>query len=499
MSSERIGPYRIEGSLGSGGMGEVVRAWDERLERPVAIKRLRAEVSNRPRQRERLRREARAAAQLNHPAIVQIYDIIEDGDRDCIVMELVEGRTLATRIAEGTTPIAQAMRLALDMAEGLAAAHSRSLVHRDLKPGNVIETVDGHAKILDFGIAKRDVEPAMTREGAYIGTYNAMAPEQTLRGHVDHRTDLFAFGLLLYELVTGSHPFPAATPVATMVRISIDHHVPACEQQPAVPAALSALIDRLLAKDPAQRPQSAEEVVVELSRLEPGATADGGGSQSIARLIDAFLAEGYPAKAIVMLKQLQRMDPAQSAAESKLASLVQALSARQPTRVEHALNSTAGPPTLDAPTAPTVERLESIPLFSQFSPDELTAVIRGMRLHTFDAGEILFSEGQPGNSLLVLASGSVRVYVRNIGAGNTEVRLLQEGAFFGEISVLSGKPRSATIVTCTACEVLVLERETLDSIAVDHPQILATLREIYAQRHDSVEEMRARIGPRDQP
>ncbi len=499
MERERIGPYRIEGTLGSGGMGEVVRAWDERLERPVAIKRLRAEVSTRPRQRERLRREARAAAQLNHPAIVQIYDIIEDGDRDCIVMELVDGRTFATLIADGIPPLDDAMRLALDVAEGLAAAHSRGLIHRDLKPGNVIETLDGHAKILDFGIAKRDVEPAMTREGAYIGTYNAMAPEQTLRGHIDHRTDLFAFGLLLYELVTGSHPFPAATPVATMVRISIDHHVPAHQQSPTVPVPLSALIDRLLAKDPAQRPQSAEEVVVELNRLRSdGATAPDG-SRSIARLIDAFLAEGYPAKAIVMLKQLQRMDPAQAAAENKLASLVQALSARPPREASHALPSTEAAPTLDAATAETIERLESIPLFSQFSPDELTAVIRGLRLLTHDAGEILFTEGEPGDSLMVLASGTVRVYVRNVGAGNTEVRLLNEGAFFGEISVLSGKPRSATIVTCTACEVLLLDRSTLDDIAEDHPQILTVLREIYAQRHDSDEEMRARIGPRPRP
>lgn len=496
MHRERIGPYRIEGTLGSGGMGEVVRAWDERLERPVAIKRLRAEVSSRPRQRERLRREARAAAQLNHPAIVQIYDIVEDGDRDCIVMELVDGRTFATLIADGIPPLDHAMRLALDVAEGLAAAHGRGLIHRDLKPGNVIETVDGHAKILDFGIAKRDVEPAMTREGAYIGTYNAMAPEQALRGSIDHRTDLFAFGLLLYELVTGTHPFAAATPVATMVRISIDHHRPAHEQAPAVPAPLSALIDRLLAKDPAQRPQSAEEVVVELSRLRSDEATASDGSRSIARLIDAFLAEGYPAKAIVMLKQLQRMDPAQAAAESKLASLVQALSARPaPAR----LPATVAAPTLDVATAETIERLESIPLFSQFAPDELTAVIRGLRLRTHEAGEILFSEGEPGDSLMVLASGTVRVYVRNVGAGNTAVRLLHEGAFFGEISVLSGKPRSATIVTCTACEVLLLDRATLDDIAEDHPQILSILREIYAQRHDSDEEMRARIGPRTRP
>ena len=169
MEPEKIGPYRVEGRIGRGGMGEVLRAWDERLDRPVAIKRLRPGIASTANLRERLRREARAAAQLNHPAIVQIYDVVEGEASDCIVMELVQGMTLAELLKDGAPEIDFTIALAHDIAEGLAKAHGNGLIHRDLKPGNVIITKDGHAKILDFGIAKREnrtaIEPALTREG----------------------------------------------------------------------------------------------------------------------------------------------------------------------------------------------------------------------------------------------------------------------------------------------------------------------------------------------
>src|SRR3954447_17807025 len=150
----RIGAYRIERLLGRGGMGEVYLAYDERLERRVALKRIRADSSSDPRLRQRFRREARAAARLSHPAIVQIHDILEDGSGDCIVLEYVDGRTLSSVLASGPPQPSFALRLAREIAEGLAHAHAQGLLHRDLKTENVIITGDGHAKILDFGLAR---------------------------------------------------------------------------------------------------------------------------------------------------------------------------------------------------------------------------------------------------------------------------------------------------------------------------------------------------------
>ena len=138
-------------------------------------------------------------------------------------------------------------------------------------------------------------------------------------------------------------------------------------------------------------------------------------------------------------------------------------------------------------------------MFSHFPTDELTAVIRGLQLRTYEPGHILFSEGEPGDSLMVLASGRVRVYVRNVTGGNAEVRQLESGAFFGEISLLSGKPRTATIIAASACEVLILDRTATDEIVAKHPQVLDTLRSIYRERQDSDEELEARTGPRTTP
>src|SRR6185436_10144084 len=186
-----IGSYRVEKRLGRGGMGEVFLAWDERLGRRVAIKRVRhgAELD---RQGERLRREARVAARLSHPAVVHVYDLVEDGSGLAIVMEYVEGRTLAQRAGDGLPDPRLAVRLARDVAEGLAAAHAAGLVHRDLKAENVVVTMDGRAKILDFGLAKPvlalEGDESLTAHGAVIGTCHSMSPEQASGGDVDARS-----------------------------------------------------------------------------------------------------------------------------------------------------------------------------------------------------------------------------------------------------------------------------------------------------------------------
>ncbi|MFP5287521.1 MAG: serine/threonine-protein kinase, partial [Thermoanaerobaculia bacterium] len=177
---EYLGAYRLESRLGRGGMGEVFLAWDERLERRVAIKRVRRDVFEASHHRDRFRREAQMAARLSHAAIVQIHDLVTDGSGDAIVMEYVEGVTLAERMAHGLLETAEAVRLAREIAEGLAAAHAAGLIHRDLKAENVVVTPAGHAKILDFGLARPVAveDQRLTGHGAIVGTCYAMSPEQ---------------------------------------------------------------------------------------------------------------------------------------------------------------------------------------------------------------------------------------------------------------------------------------------------------------------------------
>ena len=276
---EKVGPYRIEERLGVGGMGEVFRAFDERLERWVAIKQILPSDTEDARARERLRREARAVASLNHPAIVQIHDIVETERGDWIVMEFVEGRTLQQLAGSGSLDMGQILRLGREIAEGLAEAHAKGIVHRDLKTENVMVTHDGHAKILDFGLAKRlwrhnKTEVSLSVDGSILGTGRAMSPEQVLGDEIDHRSDLFSLGTLLYESITGQRPFAGMSLIMTLAQVCTEKQLPAIEVNPEIPQDLSDLVERLLEKDPGSRPQSAHEVAAQLDRIAGGLPHD---------------------------------------------------------------------------------------------------------------------------------------------------------------------------------------------------------------------------------
>jgi eukaryotic-like serine/threonine-protein kinase len=260
----QLGPYRIEGPLGSGGMGEVYRALDTRLDRKVAIKVSAHEFSG------RFEREARAISALNHPHICTLYDI----GPNYLVMEFVEGETLASRLSKGSPPVDLMLRYGVEIADALAEAHSRGIIHRDLKPGNVMLTKAG-VKVLDFGLAKFTQPDALevkqqeikTGSNVVMGTPVYMAPEQALGRELDERADLFSFGVVLYEMATGTRPFQGDTPTATMDAIL--HQIPAPPSQvnPSIPAGLGQIIERALEKDLDVRYQTASGIRADLKRL----------------------------------------------------------------------------------------------------------------------------------------------------------------------------------------------------------------------------------------
>ena len=271
-----LGPYRLEELLGQGGMGAVYRAVDQRLGRRVAIKHLPPAVAGDQTRRRRFRHEAATLARLSHPAIVQIFDLLEQDDGDWIVMELVEGPTVAELLDRGPLPLPQVLDVGRQVAEGLGEAHDRGILHRDLKAENVMlrrsgRASAGRATILDFGIAKMLAEevadPDLSKPGQVLGTPHVMSPEQVRGLPLDARSDLFSLGILLYEMATGEPPFRGTSKHDTLQRIAARPHRPVIERRPETPASLSALIDRLLEKSPGDRPASAYQVAEELAGI----------------------------------------------------------------------------------------------------------------------------------------------------------------------------------------------------------------------------------------
>jgi serine/threonine protein kinase len=282
----RLGPYEIQSALGAGGMGEVYRARDRRLGRDVAIKVLPAEFSVDPERLVRFDQEARAAAALNHPNILAVHDIGQHNGAPYIVSELLEGETLRQRLSGGPLPVRKAVEYAIQITRGLAAAHDLGIVHRDLKPENIFLTVDGRVKILDFGLAKlteptagsegqnaayvlsaAPTTPFKTQQGLVIGTIGYMSPEQVRGVPADHRSDIFAFGVVLYEMLTGRRAFQRETGVETMTAILKDDPQDLSLAERRIPLALERIIDRCLEKNPAARFRSADDLGFALDAL----------------------------------------------------------------------------------------------------------------------------------------------------------------------------------------------------------------------------------------
>ena len=272
----QLGPYEIVAPIGAGGMGEVYKARDTRLDRTVAIKVLPEHVASDPDLKQRFEREAKTISSLNHPHICTLYDIGSQDGIDFLVMEYLDGETLAQRLTKGALPLDQALTVAIEIADALDKAHRQGIVHRDLKPGNIMLVEQKHVKVMDFGLAKEvpsaagpeaETIGALTEPGIRIGTPGYMAPEQLVGGTIDERSDIFAFGIVLYELLAGVHPFRRSSPSDTMSAILRETPVPVSQYAKDAPSTARVTLDRLLAKEPGERYQTFSDVRIDLGQV----------------------------------------------------------------------------------------------------------------------------------------------------------------------------------------------------------------------------------------
>ena len=279
MIGQTLSHYEILEMLGAGGMGEVYRARDTSLDRDVALKVLPAELADNRERLERLEREAKALAALDHPNIVTVFSVEEADAVHFLTMAYVEGQTLDQLIPPGGLTLERCLGLAVPLADALRAAHERGIVHRDLKPGNVMVDGEDRLRVLDFGLAKLLPEApspemsqlptqAMTQEGVVLGTYPYMSPEQVEGKTADARSDIFSLGVMLYEMATGRRPFQGETPPALISSILKDSPTPVTEERPELPHHLGWVISRCLEKDPERRYQTAKDVRNELEALK---------------------------------------------------------------------------------------------------------------------------------------------------------------------------------------------------------------------------------------
>jgi serine/threonine-protein kinase len=283
------GRYRLEAKLGSGGMSTVYLARDQTLDRPVAVKVMHREMSEQADQLERFRQEARSVAKLSHPNVVSVIDAGEDGGHPYIVFEYVEGETLKQRIArDGALPPQEAIAYAIEVARGLSVAHARNMVHRDIKPQNVLIDAEGRAKLTDFGISRQLEQDGMTATGRVLGTTDYVAPEQAMGRKVDPRSDVYSLGVVLYEMLVGQVPFQAESQVGVAMK-HVNEELPDVQRRrPEVSAAVALVVERATAKDPGQRYQDVGEMTDDLSTaLEVEAARAGSTSGEATTVLDA--------------------------------------------------------------------------------------------------------------------------------------------------------------------------------------------------------------------
>src|SRR6266446_7543318 len=297
----KLGPYEITAPLGAGGMGEVYRARDTRLDRTIAIKILPAQFSSDPVRKQRFEREAKTISSLNHPHVCTLHDVGSQDGVDYLVMECVEGETLAKRLEKGALPLEQGLKYGAEIADGLDKAHRSGVVHRDLKPGNIMLTATG-AKLLDFGLAKEVVPLAsgatitaaaqsspVTEEGTIIGTFQYMSPEQVEGKELDGRSDIFSLGAVLYEMVTGQRAFEGKSQLSVASAILEKEPAPISSLKPLTPSTLERIIKKCLAKVPDERWQSASDLASQLKWIAEAGLPTSSAAAAIGRGLNSLL------------------------------------------------------------------------------------------------------------------------------------------------------------------------------------------------------------------
>jgi Tol biopolymer transport system component/tRNA A-37 threonylcarbamoyl transferase component Bud32 len=299
-TGKRLGPYEIVAPIGAGGMGEVYKAKDTRLDRTVAVKVLPQHLSSSPEVRQRFEREAKTISQFSHSHICALYDVGREGETEYLVMEFLEGETLADRLVKGPIPIDQTLRIGIEILAALDAAHKSGIVHRDLKPGNVMLTKAG-VKLLDFGLAKLAAAPVtevseatslptalqqsqpLTTRGTILGTFQYMAPEQLEGGEAGPRSDIFSFGCVLYEMLTGQKAFSGKSQASLIGSIMNTDPAPISSIQPMIPASLDRIVKGCLAKEPEHRWSTAHDVMLQLQWIAEGGSLAGVAAPVVAR------------------------------------------------------------------------------------------------------------------------------------------------------------------------------------------------------------------------
>ncbi len=309
MDGRVVSHYRITDRLDGGGMGVIYAAEDTHLKRTVVLKFLAPELTRDREARDRFMQEAEAASALDHPNICTIYDVDTAADGQLfIAMVYYDGETLKTRLARGPLAVADALEIAAHVACGLEKAHQAGIVHRDIKPANLMITRDGLVKILDFGVAKLRDRTSLTRTGVTLGTISYMAPEQVRGGGADARADLWSLGVVLYEMLTGRSPFAADRDLIVIHNILNVTPTPAARLRPDVPADVAAAIDRLMAKDPGQRYQTAADVLQALTPHAPAASSSLGRIMVAAAIVALMAAAGTVAWFVKRASDERRVD-----------------------------------------------------------------------------------------------------------------------------------------------------------------------------------------------
>lgn len=377
----QIGKYRVDQEIGRGAMGVVHRAWDTVLERPVALKELAFSDGLPPavqqEMADRFLREARSAARLTHPNVVQVYDVLSVDGRHYIAMELLEGASLSEYMLSGPMQPSAALAVLTQTLDGLAAAHAAGVVHRDIKPDNVFVLEDGRVKVTDFGIAKMmdgSSSAAMTQFGTVIGTPGYMSPEQVTGIPVDARADVFAVGVLGYELLSGSNPFLASSSTATLYRI-VNEHPPSLAPH-GVPAQLDAVILRAMSKDPAARFQSAGDMAAALRGQAPAAIAHPGAGGGAKAPTNTLVIVGVVALAVTALVAIFASSgtPVATGPISTTPATQQAPAASPDPAPSAPVETPAPPAVVDAPQTPFWAA------FYSASKDEAASQAEGQRL-----------------------------------------------------------------------------------------------------------------------